>query len=89
MGKPRAPRPVKLLVGLLSGDLDLLRRARQLATRRWGATDLESEVWPFDQTDYYAAEMGARLAAHGEACAAVAKRLRNPGRRTLAELMKR
>jgi hypothetical protein len=61
MGKPRAPRPVKLFAGLLSGDPDLLSRARQLITRRWGPTDLESDIWPFDSTNYYEAEMGPGL----------------------------
>jgi len=61
MARPRAARPVKLFAGLLSGDVDLLRRARQLLTRRLGPVDLESDVWPFDQTDYYAAEMGPDL----------------------------
>jgi hypothetical protein len=61
MGKPRAPRPVKLFAGLLSGDPDLLSRARQLMTRRWGPTDLESDLWPFNSTDYYEPEMGPGL----------------------------
>lgn len=61
MGKPRAPSAVKLLVGLLSGDPDLLRRARQLLVRRFGPVDCESELWSFDQTDYYQDEMGPSL----------------------------
>ncbi len=61
MGKPRPARLVKLLVGLLSGDPDLLRRARQLLVRRFGPVDAESDVWPFDQTDYYQDEMGPGL----------------------------
>lgn len=61
MARPRAPQPVKLLCGLLSNDPDLLRRTRQLLRKRFGSVDLESDVWPFDQTDYYEAEMGAGL----------------------------
>lgn len=61
MAKPRAARAVKLLVGLLSGDPDLLRRARQLLVKRFGPVDCESELWPFDQTDYYQDEMGPGL----------------------------
>lgn len=61
MARPRAAKPVKLFAGLLSGDPDLLRRARQLLTRRFGPVDLESDLWPFDQTDYYEAEMGPDL----------------------------
>lgn len=61
MGAPRRPQPVKLFCGLLSGDVDLLRRARQFLVRRFGPTDLESEVWPFRDTRYYAEEMGPDL----------------------------
>ncbi|MFO0838238.1 MAG: DUF4416 family protein [Phycisphaerae bacterium] len=58
MGKPRIAQPVKLFCGLLGSDPDLLRRARQVLVRRYGPTDAESPLWPFDQTDYYLAEMG-------------------------------
>jgi hypothetical protein len=61
MGQPRTPAPVKLIAGLLGGDLDLLRRARQLLIRRYGPVDLESDFWPFNETDYYTAEMGPDL----------------------------
>ena len=61
MARPRAAQPVKLICGLLSGDIDLLQRARQLLARRVGTIDLESDVWPFDQTDYYRQEMGPDL----------------------------
>lgn len=61
MARPRAPQPVKLLCGLLSNDRDLLQRAQQLLRKRFGPVDLESDTWPFDQTDYYEAEMGAGL----------------------------
>lgn len=61
MGNARRPALVKLFVGLLSGDADLLRRARQKLIRRFGPVDLESEIWPFTQTDYYEQEMGPNL----------------------------
>lgn len=61
MARPRAPQPVKLICGLLSGDIDLLRRARQLLVRRFGPVDLESDVWSFEETDYYEEEMGPDL----------------------------
>ncbi len=61
MARPRAPQLIKLFCGLLSGDVDLLQRARQLLRRRLGPTDLVSEIWPFEQTDYYAEEMGPDL----------------------------
>ncbi|MFQ5805066.1 MAG: DUF4416 family protein [Phycisphaerae bacterium] len=61
MARPRTPQPVKLICGLLSGDIDLLKRARQLLVRRLGPVDLESDIWSFDQTDYYEEEMGPDL----------------------------
>ena len=61
MGAMRPAAYVKLIVGLLSGDPDLLRRARQRLHRRFGEIDFESPRWPFDHTDYYAAEMGPDL----------------------------
>lgn len=61
MGRPRPAEPVKLICGMLSGDADLLRRARQLLVRRFGPVDLETPVWPFTQTDYYREEMGPNL----------------------------
>ncbi|MGE0481973.1 MAG: DUF4416 family protein [Phycisphaerae bacterium] len=61
MGKPRRPAPVKLFVGMLGADGDLLRRARQMLTRRYGAADVESALWPFTFTSYYETEMGPSL----------------------------
>lgn len=61
MAKPRRPQPVKLFCGLLSGDVDLLKRARQILARRVGPIDLESEILAFEQTDYYEDEMGPDL----------------------------
>jgi len=61
MGRPRAARPVKLFCGLLGGDVDLLRRARYLLVKRFGPIDLESALLDFDQTEYYAEEMGGDL----------------------------
>lgn len=54
-------QPVKLICGMISADADLLRRARSLLQKRFGEIDLESDVWPFDQTDYYYEEMGKPL----------------------------
>ncbi len=61
MAKPRPARPVKLFAGLLGSDPDVLRRARQFLSRRYGVVDFESELWPFAQTDYYELEMGPDL----------------------------
>lgn len=75
MGRVRDPQPVKLICGLIGGDADLLRRARQLLGKRVGAIDLESDLWPFTQTDYYAAEMGPDL----KRCFVAFDRLVGPG----------
>lgn len=61
MGRLRSAAHVKYVVGLLSSDPDLLRRARQLLSRYFGRIDIESPPWPFDYTDYYTAEMGPNL----------------------------
>ncbi len=61
MGRPRAAHRVKLIVGLLAAETDVLRRARQKLAHRFGAIDLESTPLPFSETDFYAAEMGAPL----------------------------
>ncbi len=61
MGAIRPPRLAKLICGLISGDEDLMLRARQLLIRRFGDIDADSETWPFDATDYYEAEMGPDL----------------------------
>lgn len=61
MGRARPPGLVKAICGLLGSDLDLLRRARQLLARRLGPIDIESEIWPFTQTEYYRDEMGPDL----------------------------
>lgn len=46
---------------MIGPDHDLMRRARKMLTRAFGETDLTSDVWPFDATDYYEAEMGPDL----------------------------
>ncbi len=61
MGVIRPPRKVKLICGMIGPDPDLMHRARKMMTRGFGETDLSSEVWPFDATDYYEAEMGPDL----------------------------
>lgn len=61
MGRPRAAHLVKLIVGLLAAETDVLRRARQKLVRRFGVVDVESPPLPFSETDFYAAEMGAPL----------------------------
>ncbi len=61
MGVIRPPRRVKLICGMIGPDPDLMRRARKLLTRFLGETDVTSDVWDFDATDYYEPEMGPDL----------------------------
>ncbi len=61
MGRVRKAEPVKLFCGLLSGDEGLLRRAVGLLGRVFGPVERTSDVWPFDQTDYYRDQMGPDL----------------------------
>ena len=61
MGVVRPARPVNLICGLISNDPDLMARAVRLLVDHQGPTDAVSEVWPFDFTDYYDAEMGDDL----------------------------
>jgi hypothetical protein len=61
MGEIKEPRPVKLIVSLFTGDIDLLPAARAALVERFGETDYQSEQLPFDHTDYYAPEFGPNL----------------------------
>lgn len=61
MGAIRPPRRVLLFVGMLSGDVDLLARAKQHLRRTFGEIDIASDVWSFEGTTYYEAEMGPDL----------------------------
>ena len=58
MGAIRPPRHVKLVVGMLSGDVDLLAESARRLRKHFGDVDLRSDVWPFTTTDYYEAELG-------------------------------
>jgi len=61
MGTAREPQPVKLIASLLTGDLGLLAGAKEALALAFGPIDFESELLPFDHTDYYAAEFGPGL----------------------------
>ena len=61
MGTTREPEPVKLIASLLSSRPALFAEAKVEITRLFGALDFESELLPFDHTDYYTPEFGAGL----------------------------
>lgn len=58
MGSLRQPAKVKLLVGLLGRDLEILKIAREILKARFGAEEEVMDPIPFTWTDYYARELG-------------------------------
>ena len=61
MAEPQAPKPAKLMVGLLAGREEWLNAAAGRLVEHFGATDAVSQTWPHAFTDYDAAEMGTDL----------------------------
>ena len=61
MGKIHPHSPVKLVIGLISGQEDYFLLAQKLLCRKFGEMDFQSNLVAFDFTDYYAAEMGKDL----------------------------
>jgi hypothetical protein len=61
MSEPQAPDPVKLVIGAVMSEKALLEQVAPELERRFGPLDIVSAWMPFDQTDYYAAEMGPVL----------------------------
>ena len=61
MGKPTEPNPVKLFIGLLIGNPDILPEVGDKLEDRFGRRDCESPVIPFDYTDYYNQQMGPEI----------------------------
>src|SRR2546430_17137507 len=62
MGSIRIFNPVKLFVGVLVSDAELIALVREKLVEFYGTIDHESPVIPFDFTDYYSAEMGESIA---------------------------
>ena len=59
--KPAEPDKVKFLCGILYSDEQLLEKAIQLLTGRFGSIDFRSLDFPFNLTDYYIPEMGGPI----------------------------
>ena len=55
------PSPVKLIVGILAADENALNAAREKITAEFGKTDLTSQTFPFDKTDYYRDQSGPNI----------------------------
>ena len=61
MGEFKTPAPVLLIAGLIANPAEGFERARTALESEFGPVEVESPVWDFDFTDYYAGEMGADL----------------------------
>ena len=53
MAKPAFHKKVKLIIGFIFRDTDILCKAKKAIMRKIGSADLESGVFRFDNTDYY------------------------------------
>lgn len=58
MGSLRKPAKVKLLVGLLGREPEILKISREILKARFGAEEEVMDPIPFIWTDYYAGELG-------------------------------
>ena len=61
MWKTKEPNPVKLIVGILAANHQCLHTAADALSDKIGKIDFTSEVWPFEQTDYYKDQTGPRI----------------------------
>ena len=61
MAEAKRPAAVNLICGVLAARREWFGEAVESLEKVFGPVDLESEVRPFDFTDYYEAEMGAPL----------------------------
>ena len=57
----RPPKPVKLIVGMLTGAARLFDLAEASMVELWGPIAERSDVMDFEQTHYYEKEMGPNL----------------------------
>lgn len=61
MSHPSTPKPVKLLVSLITGEPHLITEAAGELSQTYGTIDYMSAIIPFTATTYYQAEMGEGL----------------------------
>ena len=61
MWKLNEPEPAKLIVGILASNYQCLHTAAETLINKLGSADFTSEVWAFDQTDYYKDQTGSRI----------------------------
>ncbi|MBI4974421.1 MAG: DUF4416 family protein [Candidatus Omnitrophica bacterium] len=61
MGRVHIPARVKLIVGFISAEIELLKVAQAALEKAFGRTDYETGLIDFGWTDYYEEEMGLKL----------------------------
>lgn len=61
MWKLQTPKPAKLIIGILAADEECLKAALEAINANFGKTDFLSDLWPFDQTDYYKDQTGENI----------------------------
>jgi len=61
MWKLKKPKPVKLIVAILAADYHCLNIALEAIEGRFGKADFVSDVWAFDQTEYYKEQTGDKI----------------------------
>jgi len=61
LAQPQPHDKVCLIAGMLTAFPELFDRAAQAISERFGKVAAESEIMPFDFTDYYAPQMGETL----------------------------
>lgn len=61
MGKPKNPKAVKLIIGMLAKSQKLFDIAEDIFVKKFGPIDYKSPVISFDYTGYYEKEFGGPL----------------------------
>jgi hypothetical protein len=61
MWKLKYPKPVKLIIGILAANHQCLNAAVAATEAGFGEIDLVSDIWPFEQTDYYREQTGEHI----------------------------
>lgn len=57
----KKPDRVKLIIGILAANDEMLSGAVDMIKDKFGKCDLESQAWPFRHTEYYAKETGSEI----------------------------
>ena len=57
MGRTSKVKPVKLIAGFIYLDEEVFKKSKDILEKKYGRIDFESQILPFDLTDYYAEEL--------------------------------